>query len=489
MKVLSRIVLVMFFIMNLYGGERILIDKDLNDHYVTIENNSYKILEFKQRIKNIKVSDSKKLDVEFISDKKQPLAVVKVFSKSIGNANILVTHASGSTVQVNFNIVNDLKSIINMIETIYPKVKIAQVGDNVVLKGELTTNKEKKKILEILSKAGIDTEKKVIDTIDVLKPEKMIRIKLYAVEINNDKGLDLKKNWLVSSKNYMRVDDGDMYMNAPLGSMETSYGYSGGFNTVNNQRMMELETALNAQMTNAVTLTGGITGIANYLGKYFNVGLTLNFLASKGVARILDETTLITTEGNEADFHAGGTIYVKIATTTAQGVPTTQLRDIKYGLKLKFDVNDIVKDSFMNMDIDTQQTQINWANQVDGLPSFTEKSVKTKVVALDKATILIGGLINSDQSKYIDKIPLLGDIPILGALFRSEDFQSGNSELVFFVTPEIVDTELNDQAAHLNKIKEDIQKFGKENDELIEGKSSKKDDTKTKETVAKAEAK
>jgi pilus assembly protein CpaC len=91
---------------------------------------------------------------------------------------------------------------------------------------------------------------------------------------------------------------------------------------------------------------------------------------------------------------------------------------------------------------------------VDGIPNFTEKSITTNVIAGNKSTIILGGLVNRNNSKDIKKIPLLGDIPILGFLFTSKAFKEGKSELVFFITPEIVDPKLNNQKeTFINKTK------------------------------------
>jgi pilus assembly protein CpaC len=242
------------------------------------------------------------------------------------------------------------------------------------------------------------------------------------------------------------VDSDKLYQNLPLNPTTDER-----WNKVNNQRIGGVNDAIDSIMTNAVSLSGGLTGAANYLGKYFNAGLTLNYLSSEGVASILDETTLLTLENQDATFLAGGTIYLKIATTTEQGVPTTEVRNINYGLQLDIKAQNIVNNNFVNLNINTKSTQIDWTNTVDGIPSFTEKSIKTNVVVENLSTIILGGLITSNNSKDIDKIPLLGDIPILGMLFTSKAFRQGQSELVFFITPEIVDTRNNNQLNELEK--------------------------------------
>ena len=136
--------------------------------------------------------------------------------------------------------------------------------------------------------------------------------------------------------------------------------------------------------------------------------------------------------------------------TTSQGVPTTEVRNINYGLQLDIKAQNIVNNDYVSLDINTKSTQIDWTNTVDGIPSFTEKSIKTNVIVGNESTIVLGGLISSSSSQDIDKIPLLGDIPVLGALFTSKAFKEGKSELVFFITPEIVDPKNNNQIEKLN---------------------------------------
>ncbi len=273
-------------------------------------------------------------------------------------------------------------------------------------------------------------------------------------------------------------------------------GNNNEYYNANAQRNTLVNNAIDNIMANSVSLTGGLTGAANYLGKYFNAGLTLNYLSSKGVANILDETTLITLENKKAVFHAGGTIYLKVQTTTDQGVPSTEIQNINYGLQLDIQAKNIVNDDYVSLDIITKSTQIDWARTVDGIPSFTEKSIQTNVIAGNNATIILGGLINTQNSKDIDKIPLLGDIPILGYLFTSQAFREGKSELVFFITPEIIDPRNNNQNDLLLEKKDSINNVNSNavksymnmgENKSVEVSSSNVNQEKTTETDSKSE--
>lgn len=436
-----------------------LTQKELNEKYFSVNKGSFKVLEFDKMIKNVKANDKEIIELDFVDERTKPLQALKVFAKNIGHGNFLITFVDSTSMHVNINVTENLNDIIAVAKTIAPKLEIQQSNEKIILKGTIDDPKIKIKVLDLFKKAGIEIEKNLIDLVTLTNPEKMIRLKLYAVEINNSKGINLKNNWVVSSKNFTQNVNADgTYYNNGINNHAISDA----------QRNQLVNDAIDKNLSNAVTLTGGLTGAANYLGRHFNTALTLNYLASEGVASILDETTLLTLENQDATFHAGGTIYLKIATTTSQGVPTTEVRNINYGLQLDIKAENIVNNNFVSLNINTKSTQIDWTNMVDGIPSFTEKSIKTNVVVGNQSTIVLGGLISNSSSKDIEKIPLLGDIPILGMLFTSKSFKEGKSELVFFITPEIVDPHNNNQLDNLEK-KTDLTKTSFD-DKKIENK-------------------
>lgn len=446
MNTLFKILIASFLLLS-FSYANTLESKNLYDQNISMAKGSFKIFEFKKIIKNIKVSDKDSVEVDFLDSSDKPLQSIKVFTKKLGHGNILVTFEDSSSIHIDINITENLETIIEVAKIVSSNLEVKQTNGKIILSGTVKNQKDKEKVLDLFKKAGISLDTDLVDLATLENPDKMVRVKLYAVEVNNNKGLDLKNNWFVSSKNYMQVVDKDgLYHNQPLDSSTNP-----AWNRVNAQRNKLVNDEIDGIMKNAVTLTGGLTGAANYLGKYFNAGLTLNYLKSNGVANILDETTLLTLENKKAEFHAGGTIYIKTQTTSSQGIPVTEIKPINYGLQLDVKAKNIVSDNFVSLDIITKSTQIDWANRVEDIPSFREKTIKTNVVVGNQSTIVLGGLINSQNSKDIDKIPMLGDIPVLGFLFTSEAFREGQSELVFFITPEIVDPNKNTQQDLLDK--------------------------------------
>ena len=459
-------------------NDKVVYQKDFENKTIYLPINNYRTLKFDERIKNIQLTNSENIRAEFIENDEMPLMVLKVLGKNIGSESAIITLESSKSIQVNFSIMQNLDSIISLVKLTYPQLIVEQANDTILLKGYVKDYKERDLVIDIFKKAGIKIDEKLVDMIETSTPSKMIRVKLYAVEINNDEGLDLKNNWTLSSKNYFQSEDPDsgLFQNNALDDSD--------WGQVNNQRIFEVDDAIDGIMTSAVSLTGGLSGAANYLGKYFNAGLVLQYLATEGIANILDETTLITLENKESSFHAGGSIRLKTQTTTAEGVPSSDVEKIDYGLQLDIKAKNIMQDSYIDLEITTSSTKIDWTNTVDDIPSFLENEVITNVLAKDGATIVLGGLVSNQNSNDVEKIPLLGDIPVLGFLFTSKAFKEGKSELVFFITPEIVDPATNDQStSFINKRKQmlDTSKY-RSKDNILEKRITEKETPEEKET-------
>ncbi len=479
MKKIIIMIFLLVFTISSYAydiSDKIIYQKDFENKTIYLPLHNYRTLIFDKRIKDIKLTNSKNIHAEFISNEHNTLKVLKVLGKTIGNESAIIILENGDSLQINFNIIQNLNSIISLLKHTYPNLIIEQANDTIILKGSVRDYKEKDLVLDIFKKSGIKIEEKLVDMIETSTPSKMIRVKLYVVEIKNDEGLDLKNNWTLSSKNFFQsVDKDGLFQNNPIDT-------SSLWGKVNNQRIIELDNALDKTLTNAVSLSGGLSGIANYLGKYFNTGLVLQYLANEGVANILEETTLITLENKNATFRAGGTIRVKAAALTAAGAPVIKIEKIKYGLQLDIKAKNVMKNNYIDLEIKTINTKIDWANQVDNIPSFLDSEVITNVLAKDRSTIVLGGLINQQNSKDINKIPALGDIPILGFLFRSKSFKEGKSELVFFITPEVVDPAENNQTKPYNKLRKEMLDTSKyrDQDNIFERNYNKKEIKKKK---------
>jgi pilus assembly protein CpaC len=164
---------------------------------------------------------------------------------------------------------------------------------------------------------------------------------------------------------------------------------------------------------------------------------TLNLLLQQGHARMLSAPDLVTTPGNEATFLVGGQIPIPFAT----GLGQVSIVYKDFGVQLKVTptvlgngaVQAVIAPDISDLDFQNGVTQNGFV-----IPALRESRLSTSVVAQPGESIVMGGMVRKVESRLINKVPLLGDIPILGKLFRSVNYQLNQSDVVFIMTPEVI---------------------------------------------------
>ncbi|WP_080409735.1 type II and III secretion system protein family protein [Burkholderia ubonensis] len=199
-------------------------------------------------------------------------------------------------------------------------------------------------------------------------------------------------------------------------------------------------------------------GTVNGAGSGFFVGIAtsifskINLAVSKGEAYVLAAPELNTRSGGKADFLAGGEVPIPIA--GAFGSQTVIYK--QYGIKLE--VKPAVDgDNVITTSLGTEISQIDPSVSFGGYPAFLTRRTSSELTLRPGETIAISGLVSSQASNAVDKVPLLGEIPVLGQLFKSTNFRNNKSDLVIFVTPMIYDpntpptNNLMDRAEGINR--------------------------------------
>lgn len=167
---------------------------------------------------------------------------------------------------------------------------------------------------------------------------------------------------------------------------------------------------------------------------YGYVGITtlstsiLDMLAEDNQAKTLAAPVLITQSGTQANFLSGGEL--PIVTTSSVG-STIEFK--QYGIQLEMEPR-IYNQNQITSTIKTEVSSIDRSVTVLGVPGLLTRRTNSVVTVKDGDTIVISGIVKAEDAKVITKLPYLGDIPILGELFKSRNFSSGQSELVVFVT-------------------------------------------------------
>ncbi|KQV80415.1 outer membrane channel protein [Massilia sp. Root351] len=174
--------------------------------------------------------------------------------------------------------------------------------------------------------------------------------------------------------------------------------------------------------------------------------LTLDAQKRDGLIKVLAEPTIMAISGQEASFLAGGKIFIPVAQNNNGGQQTITLEEKEFGVAVKFTPT-VLAGGLINLKVAPEVSDLNkegvgitatGVNTTAILPSFTTRRATTTVQLRDGQSFAIGGLIKNNVTTNVKAFPVLGEIPVLGALFRSSDFQTDRSELVFVITPRLV---------------------------------------------------
>lgn len=192
-------------------------------------------------------------------------------------------------------------------------------------------------------------------------------------------------------------------------------------------------------------LTDG-AGVLSLTKRTTGENVTLDAEKRDGLVKVLAEPTVMAISGQEGSFLAGGKIFIPVAQNNNNGVLTITLEEKEFGVGLKFTPT-VLDGGRINLKVAPEVSELSregvgiTATGIGGsavLPLITTRRAATTVQLFDGQSFAIGGLIKNNVTQNIKAFPVLGEIPVLGTLFRSSDFQTDKTELVFVVTPRLV---------------------------------------------------
>lgn len=203
--------------------------------------------------------------------------------------------------------------------------------------------------------------------------------------------------------------------------------------------------ASGSSSTAAVASGHAAGGLALNLG----LGATLQAMAQTGRTTILAEPQLSARNGAKASFLAGGEVPFAVSTpngTTVQFKPYGVRLDIQPRVDRLGNIRATIETEFSQLDLSLR------TGESSGVPGLLVRRTGTEFNVQSGETIVLSGLIQREVSNTVDKVPGLGDMPVLGALFRSRRFQNKETELVVFVTPTVVDPRSPAPAERLDRV-------------------------------------
>ncbi|MBI5416114.1 MAG: TonB family protein [Candidatus Omnitrophica bacterium] len=191
-----------------------------------------------------------------------------------------------------------------------------------------------------------------------------------------------------------------------------------------------------------------LPGTDGSLGDLFKIGdfnrtsallATVSALIAEGKARVLSQPKLVVKSGEEASFLVGGVIPVRTTTSTQAGGTQENVTFKSYGISMN--ITPEIKKEKIDITLSVQISDVDASNAVGDDVAFTKRSAQTKLYMDDGQTIVLAGLIKQNRSQAINKIPFLGDIPVVGLLFRkrSQPTSDLDQEVVISLTPIVLE--------------------------------------------------
>jgi len=356
---------------------------------------------------------------------------LKIDGITIGNTSMIVWTKGDSDEKpvpafYDVKVTGDRDAIESQVKEIAPDVTVQYANDTVILSGTVSNDQKRARV----EKVALAFSPLVLNYITIAEPQQvLLEVKVAQVDKTSLKELGISFLFKGNS-----AEGFTNMVGAPSGGATTS----------------TLSTSLGGTTSQQGTGTGistNVPGLGSFnpldgvqLGAAFfdaGVGFVLKALVSKGYAKVLAEPNLLVKSGQEGNFLAGSRIPYSVVSSTG-GLAATEIKYESVGIKLKFKP-EVMENGLINLKIDPAEvSSIAGTMPVNGYPIIDTREVRTNVELKEGESLVMAGLLQEETIKNLSKIPILGDIPILGALFRSTHDELRDKELVFFVTPKIV---------------------------------------------------
>ncbi len=286
-------------------------------------------------------------------------------------------------------IANDIKNILGLAD-----ITVSKVNKTIILEGTVNDQYQKNRADRVASAYA----EKVVNLLEIIHPVQ-VRIEAKVVEINREAARNVGIKW----------------------SGNTA-GTTGNFSFG--------QSSLNSLVPKAF----------GSLGTYSPINAQIDALVKNGLAKILSQPNIITLSGDKANILVGGQIPVPIGLN--DGRISIEWKD--YGIKLDI-APEVNAEQLIQSKIKAEVSTLDWTDEHKielglgmKIPPVKVRKAETAVAMSSGQTMAIGGLISSEVTKDVYKVPLLGDLPIIGNLFKSTSFSRGETEVIIFITPTII---------------------------------------------------
>jgi pilus assembly protein CpaC len=397
------------------------------------------LLRLDEPIQRISIGDPSIADVTLITTRE-----LYILGKALGGTNVILWTKSGRTTVVDLAIGLDTAPLIAQLRKLLPEerdIKVDAAAGSVVLSGSIASLIALEQAVSLAEAYVRDMNRALI--LPVAAGDAAVGARSALAVAATPLGAAGGAVNAVGARvvNLLRVREGQQVMlDVKIAEVSRNIIDKLGIDAAILSTSGEIKYSIISQLFDI--------SVGNLLGATFPNGGRFNFRAQRddGLIKILAEPNIVSISGQEASFLAGGKVFLPVARANNQtGGVTITLEEKEFGVGLKFTPT-VLDNGRINLRVSPEVSDIlqngvpflstSGVNTV--LPAFTSRRASTTVQLIDGQSLAIGGLIKNNVTQTIKAIPILGEIPILGALFRSTDFQNDRTELLFVVTPRVV---------------------------------------------------
>ncbi|RPE67072.1 pilus assembly protein CpaC [Pacificibacter maritimus] len=364
------------------------------------------VVESDEPFAEISVANAEIADISTLSDRS-----IYVLGRSPGLTTMTLLAPDGSLItNVQIQVTPDISEFKERLRQIMPNepIEVRTANDGIVLSGVVSSVTSMERAVELANRYAPDRVSNLLN----IGGTQQVMLKVRFAEMSRS-----------VSKN-----------------LSGSLGFAGVANAAGNFSAGETGTFLsgNNGVTGAITSKENALGVLKLGGSIggTEIAVMLEALENKGIVRTLAEPNLTALSGQQAKFLAGGEYPIPVATTN--GI-TIEYKP--FGVELDF-IPRVVNGDQINLELKAAvsgiDTTVNYSLEGFTLNSFKRRETSTTVEMRDGESFAIAGLLQDDFQDLAGQVPWLGDIPILGSLFRSADYSRQQTELVIIVTPHLV---------------------------------------------------
>jgi pilus assembly protein CpaC len=402
-------------------------------------------LSLPESVHRIALADPSVADVSLVNARE-----LYVLGKRSGKTNLLVWTATQKTQSMNIEVAMDLQPLEWAFQHYFPEesaLKVSQLGRSIVLNGTVSDAVKAHQII-LLSRAFLQTHAApLLDSLPTSHSMTPTRFESnHATVSGSTQSFDPHSSSAMASPlqliNLLRISvPQQVRLDVKVAEVSKTWLQQWGAKVGLSARQGAWSASLGSALSNTSAPASLALGLASG-----DATISVTAQTQDSLIKTLAEPSLLAMSGQQASFLAGGKVFIPVVQSTAQGAPLSSLEEKEFGIALKFTPT-VLDGGRIHLKVAPEVSELNpqglglAATGVSGqaiLPLFTTRRASTAVELRDGESFAIGGLMQNNVNSSIQAVPWLADIPILGTLFRSSQFQKDQTELLFVVTPHLV---------------------------------------------------